>query len=137
MSDPLSVLSKIMLIYNTSKATKQMISKQPNVLLETTNTALVRIKDVSGQIDDLIVREVVSGFNLLSDALNVRDERLKREQLMLARNRFANLVALGKTGCNRGIENQYFRVAGFFGNFHYFSLNDDRGMATQQPILCT
>jgi hypothetical protein len=67
-----------MLIYNTSKTIKQVISKQPNVLLETTNTSLARIKDVSGKIDDLMVREVVSGFNLLCDALNVRDERLKR-----------------------------------------------------------
>ena len=144
MVEPLSVLSTIMLLYGATNATKRTFIKQPNVLGDKLISVISQLKTIENKIDERVMTEMVSGVGLLMDAMNISSagelsgekKGLRDEQLLLARNRFVNLVSMDKDGTTKNISNRYFRVAGFWGNFHYFALRGDPKMAMQQPLLC-
>jgi hypothetical protein len=129
-------LTTAYMMYNMSMTAKRLVAQQTGALRDASSEALARITAISGILDEQVRREMVSGFDLLDEAVRIADPALKREQLMLARTRFANLVALSPDGMMGGKENQFFRTAGFYGNFHYFAMSEDPVTATRQPLLC-
>jgi hypothetical protein len=130
----------IILAISGVKFARSRIQNEPGELTLRFTAVNQHLGALEAKLDERILVDVRAGIRLLSDALNSNDAGARREQLLLARNRFAGLAALDPDGTTSGeslsASNRYLNCIGYWGNYHYFVLSDDYKMALSQAYEC-
>lgn len=119
---------------------KRSTQRKPQALLERGQLVSGHLAAIGCKLDEQVLTELRSGIQLLIDAMQTKAAPLRREQLQLARAKFAMLTALNPegqtTGTSGAFSNRYLNCVGYWGNFHYFVLANEAPMALRQVYLC-
>jgi hypothetical protein len=104
------------------------VKKKPDILVEKANLIIKKIEEVANFKNEQLKVTFHTGFQLLADGMITNNVQTRRDQFTLARGKFAELVAQDR-------RHVFFRVAGYLGNYHYFTLNEEYHLAQQQSLL--
>jgi hypothetical protein len=108
--------------------TKTKVQKRPDILVDKADFIIKKLEEVTNFRNEQLKVTLHSGFQLLADGVSTNNVQTKRDQFTLARGKFAGLVAQDR-------KHVFFRVAGYLGNYHYFTLNEEYHLAQQQALL--
>jgi hypothetical protein len=102
---------------------------------------------VDAKLDEYLIRDALAAYRHLRAATTTRSERVRENELTMARNRFAPLCELDPTTKMTRKWLWIFRwqevntlpliLAGYHGSFCYFALMNDRINALQYVYECT
>lgn len=116
------------------------LHSNPHQLDEHFQQVTSQLSTIDSKLDEQVLQNLRSAVRFLTTALNMSEGPLKREQLMMARSRFVDLVSLtpeGDTvGTSGSFKNSYLRCLGYWGNYYYFVLSNDKKLALTEVYEC-